>query len=623
MASTTTSTTTTGTTTTVEVLDTQIAIEVLETDTDPELWDTQVAVEVMETDTDPELWDTQIAVEVLEKVPNTSTSTTSTTTTEDPDQIGDWFTDFREYKADRVPSDWSQGESPDYQVGMIRALAGAVGGKILQLHSELIGGIATRTFTWDTVPSSDGTVEVVAKIKGIELASTGKIAALVVRDDPAGDARYLFHLNNITNKIVLSYGNWTEITNVAAGLSLSDDTWYRFRVRIVEQEDNVWCRARVWLDGSGEPGTWALDYHDGDQRQTGAGRVGIAGRTKGNNSQLDWISVALGGASAKIPTELPTTTTSTTTTETTTSHTTTTAGHEYITDFNSYPVASPPSDWTETYGGAYASMNIQTNGHIGPLNKNLRVLHSAQGLCANTWDVVPNVRNVDVLTRVMPKAGTSFEPGVILRADASGDAYAVHISTLTNDLYLDRYTAGVWAGLAQRDAGITISMDTWYWMRAKITTLKTPYGAVRVQIKFWAAGSAEPATWRVDVAVRGAAEFYGAGLVGVSGYGSADDFYVDYFHVSTGGLEGYWGSTTSTTTTHEWDETFADMPVGNPPVGWTETWDTANVDTSVEKAGMDRSLLLDKTSNVKIAVTHDPINHDDIRNRVHALFRPG
>ena len=45
---------------------TQIAVEVLETESDPNLRNTQIAVEVLETESDPNLRNTQIAVEVLE-----------------------------------------------------------------------------------------------------------------------------------------------------------------------------------------------------------------------------------------------------------------------------------------------------------------------------------------------------------------------------------------------------------------------------------------------------------------------------------------------------------------------------------------------------------------------------
>jgi hypothetical protein len=45
---------------------TQVAVEVLETESDPNLRNTQVAVEVLETESNPNLRNTQIAVEVLE-----------------------------------------------------------------------------------------------------------------------------------------------------------------------------------------------------------------------------------------------------------------------------------------------------------------------------------------------------------------------------------------------------------------------------------------------------------------------------------------------------------------------------------------------------------------------------
>ena len=62
---------------------------------------------------------------------------------------------------------------------------------------------------------------------------------------------------------------------------------------------------------------------------------------------------------------------------------------------------------------------------------------------------------------------------------------------------------------------------------------------------------------------------------------------------------------TTSTTSHYWEEDFEAMTIGQPPTGWTETWSTTGVDTSVEAAKKAKSLYLDKISNTKIAVTRD------------------
>ena len=52
------------------VRDTQITVEVLETEANPNTRATQVAVEVLETYANPNTRVTQVAIEVLEKVPS-------------------------------------------------------------------------------------------------------------------------------------------------------------------------------------------------------------------------------------------------------------------------------------------------------------------------------------------------------------------------------------------------------------------------------------------------------------------------------------------------------------------------------------------------------------------------
>lgn len=609
--STTTITTTTTTTTTVELRDTQIAIEVLETDANPELWNTQIVVEALETDANPELWDTQIAIEVLERVLATTTTTSTTTQTESPDESGEWFTDFREYPVNRVPHDWSQGENADKQVAIVEALSGAVGGKVLTFFSDCRTAIinVVRSFLWDTPGSSDGTVEVVAKIREMQLSSTGRSLSLSLRDDPDGDKRYIVEARYLVNDIILTSGtdSWTTIENANCG-SISDKTWYRMRVRIVEYPSYVHIRAKVWADIDSEPGSWQIDYADTAQLQTGAGKVGVALGLEAYKLQVDWFSVAYGGATAKLPDELPTTSTSTTTS--TTSHTTTTIGHEYVTDFTGYPIGEKPSDWTEGYGSADSVLTVNHSGQIGPANKALEVYHELGATPSiNWWDVVPDLQNVEVLLKMMIRAGSSHPGRLTFHADSSGNAYSMHLASVTNKFYISRYVAGAHGPMEDQNT-INISPDEWIWVRGKITTMKTPYDAVRVRAKAWLAGSAETTEWDFDAVVRQTPVFTDAGKVGLGNYLSGNYILCDYFHVASGGIEPQWGSTTTTTTEHFYETDFNEYSAGSPPSDWTETWNTADVDTTVETGGGNKVLTLDISSNAKIAASWDDIGSD-------------
>lgn len=71
-------------------------------------------------------------------------------------------------------------------------------------------------------------------------------------------------------------------------------------------------------------------------------------------------------------------------------------------------------------------------------------------------------------------------------------------------------------------------------------------------------------------------------------------------------------STTSVTTTHWWEEDFEGMTVDQAPTNWTETWDTANVDTLIKSPRKWKHLNLDKTSNAKIAVIKDVVSKYNI-----------
>jgi len=622
-STTTTYTTTTSTTTTVELRNTQIAVEVLETDANPELWDTQLAVEVLETDSSPELWNTQIAVEVLEKVPATTTTTTTTTQTESPDETGEWFTDFREYPTNRAPSDWSQGENPEYQAAIVEELSGAVGGKVLTFISDVRTTVQSivRSFLWDTPGESDGTVEVVAKFREMQISSTGRTLSLSLRDDPVADKRYIVEARYLVNDIFLTSGtdSWTTLDSAGCG-SISDKTWYRMRVRIVEFPSYVNIRAKVWADGDAEPGSWQIDYDDTAMLQPGAGKVGIALGLEAYKMQVDWFSVAYGGATAKLPDELPTTTT---TTSSTTSHTTTTTGHEYVTDFNRYPIGQQPSDWTELYGGTVSVLTMGDSGQIGSANKAVEIYHKETSITPsiNCWTAVPDIQNADVLAKIMLKAGTSHPGRIVFRADASGNGYSVRLAPVTSKIYVDRYVSGSANPLEDNPGGSGVDADEWFWLRAKITTMKTPYDAVRIRGKAWLAGTAETADWDFDAVVRQSPLVTGSGKVGLGNALTGNYFLCDYFHVASGGIEPQWGSTTTTTTEHFWETDFAEYAAGDPPADWTETWNTTSVDTTVETGGSNKALTLDVTSNAKIAASWDDIGSDKATVEVLGLLR--
>jgi hypothetical protein len=61
----------------------------------------------------------------------------------------------------------------------------------------------------------------------------------------------------------------------SATLSLTDGAWYWIRLRVEATTSPVTLRARIWADGSGEPGTWNVNTTDSSSPITGAGWCGM------------------------------------------------------------------------------------------------------------------------------------------------------------------------------------------------------------------------------------------------------------------------------------------------------------------------------------------------------------
>jgi hypothetical protein len=84
--------------------------------------------------------------------------------------------------------------------------------------------------------------------------------------------------------ITLSGDVFTDVTAVA-------NTWYRFRIQVVDDGTSNTVRARIWVDGQAEPGDWSIDAVDVHPLRPISGRIGLWSRTDGEKY---WDDLAAG-----------------------------------------------------------------------------------------------------------------------------------------------------------------------------------------------------------------------------------------------------------------------------------------------------------------------------------------
>jgi hypothetical protein len=76
------------------------------------------------------------------------------------------------------------------------------------------------------------------------------------------------------------------------GVFPAPNVWYRFRLRVEDTGSQTEIRARVWVDGTAEPGTWQAEAVDDSATRLNAGTVGVWTMAAGTKA-FDDLSVQL------------------------------------------------------------------------------------------------------------------------------------------------------------------------------------------------------------------------------------------------------------------------------------------------------------------------------------------
>ena len=58
-------------------------------------------------------------------------------------------------------------------------------------------------------------------------------------------------------------------------MTVAVNTWYNFKIRVETLADRVTIKARIWAEGTAEPGWWQIDAYDGAATRPTAGTVGL------------------------------------------------------------------------------------------------------------------------------------------------------------------------------------------------------------------------------------------------------------------------------------------------------------------------------------------------------------
>ena len=208
-------------------------------------------------------------------------------------------TNFSGYTTGSIPSDWTARWATANVTYTVQEVSGTLGGKVLRLAQT---ADARRLISWDAVGTA-ATVEVLSKTRNITGGTVGTYTRIrgsgAAGAENSHDASHDYNDGGtFPNRVRLSRyldGSFSVLERASLDLGNDVGAWLWARIQI---DDGDVIRIRVWLDGTGEPGSWQIT----STITTGIPATGWVGvGTFSNNHECDYFAVGLNGETAPSP----------------------------------------------------------------------------------------------------------------------------------------------------------------------------------------------------------------------------------------------------------------------------------------------------------------------------------
>lgn len=209
-------------------------------------------------------------------------------------------TDFSEYASasDLASGDWTKraAANPTFMTAIIGSPITSLSGQSVTItHS---GGAQTYGTTWNRIPSTTATAEILALITWGSAGPNGG-SGIIARSDATTANAYncvqhgtntnvhsVFETAKFTGGAYSSLNQGTTI--IVAGLRY----WVRFQV------NSTTVRSRIWLYNAVEPTTWESSSIDASYA---TGYIGFLVVDSSPSYSCEWFSVGINGATAPSP----------------------------------------------------------------------------------------------------------------------------------------------------------------------------------------------------------------------------------------------------------------------------------------------------------------------------------
>lgn len=219
-------------------------------------------------------------------------------------------TDFSEYATGHQPADWTERWVAGGQRLSVEAVPGE--GNVLR---HVILEHSRRAWSWDAVGGADD-VDIVTRLRASDADAR---LGVVARGAGSGRKRggeygwtseidfggYRFRTCSYDprqrSRPDRPHGNGSLVGDTWARWHADEWHWLRLQLRVA-RDGYVAMKARLWVDGTGEPSSWQHEHDRTDPAHLGRrGWVGITGQTSIGLREYAWFGVGTDGDRAPLP----------------------------------------------------------------------------------------------------------------------------------------------------------------------------------------------------------------------------------------------------------------------------------------------------------------------------------
>lgn len=198
--------------------------------------------------------------------------------------------DFESYAVGKNPVDWMDTGSSSSMTEKDSLF------KVYDVRGKVFGTVSTspNIHSHYTAVSYDASIGFVYSGRMRMSSSKSGIGITFLSQYPVSDTYYRLHRHG-SNSLHISPHGTTVAGDINSGVTPKANTWYWFKIQVLDTGSRTEIKAKIWADGKAEPSGWQIDAWDTSATRLSNGTIGVWSSSSGKKY---WDDLAVGAISS-------------------------------------------------------------------------------------------------------------------------------------------------------------------------------------------------------------------------------------------------------------------------------------------------------------------------------------